>query len=93
MEILQGIGIVLLLILVLVFAVFFTMAFITFVFGLPQIYVKVLDKVGKRLEKRFPKIAKNKNVRGVWILLVGFTATGVLVAAMYFWFAMFDLLP
>jgi len=93
MEILQGIGIVLLLILVLVFAVFFAMAFITFVFGLPQIYVKALDKVGKKLELRFPKIAKNKNVRGVWILLVGFTATGVLVAAIYLWFTIFELLP
>lgn len=93
MELLENAGIGVLLIAILIFAVFFGMMTISFVFGLPQLYVQFLTKIGKKLESRFPRLAENKKIRDFISIFMVFSSVAVFVGAINLWFAFFEWLP
>lgn len=80
----MGIGI--LFILILVFAIYFTMIGMTFMLGLPQVYAHFMLRLGKRLEKSFPKLANTKGVKTGFGLFLIFSGMAVFVGAIVAWF-------
>lgn len=93
MEILKDLGLGIVFILILAFAVFFVMLSVMFIIGLPQLYVHFLGKVGKRLEAKFPNFAKNKNVRGLSAIFLVLSACSVLIGAILLWGLIYEWLP
>ena len=93
MEILKDIGIGLGFILILAFAVFFAMLSVMFIFGLPSLYFKYLERIGKRIESKFPRLARNKNYQGITIIFAVVSVSLVLVGAIFLWGAFFEWLP
>lgn len=93
MELLENAGTGVLFIAILVFAVFFGMMTIIFVFGIPKLYVQFLTKIGKKLETKFPRLAENRKVRDFFSVLTVFSSVAVFVGAIILWFEFIDWLP
>ena len=93
MEVLENVGIGIVLILILVFGVYFTMIGLIFVFGLPQLYSNLMLRLGRRLERKFPKWANAKGVKTGLLLLLIFSGFAVFVGAITFWVRLIEWLP
>jgi hypothetical protein len=93
MELLENVGIGIALILILIFGFYFLIIGMIFMLGLPQVYAHFMLKLGKRLEKSFPKLANTKGVKTGFGLFLIFSGMAVFVGAMVAWFGFVEWLP
>lgn len=90
---LENLGIGILFILILAFGLFFAMLSVMFIFGLPQLYINFMQKIGRRLERHFPKLSQNKKIRGIFSFFLVFSGMAVFVGGIYLFSAVFEWLP
>ena len=93
MGILENLGLGIVFILILVFAFYFAILGLTFMLGLPQVYVRLMQELGKRLERRFPKLSENKKIREGFGFFLVFSGMAVFVGGIYLFFTFIDWLP
>jgi len=90
---LENVGIGIVLILILIFGFYFVMIGMTFILGLPQVYAHFMVRLGKRLEKSFPKLANKQGVKTGFGLFLILSGMAVFVGAMVAWFGFVEWLP
>jgi len=92
-EILENLGIAIGLILILAIGVLFAMLSVMFIFGLPQLYVNFLGKIGKRFEARFPILYKSQHFQGFIVIFLVASVSLILIGAIFLWTLFFEWLP
>lgn len=93
MGVLENVGIGIAFILILVFAVYFAIIGVTFMLGLPQLFVKYGIKLGRILEENFPRFANTKGVKTGFGLVLIFFGMAVFIGAIIIWFRFLEWLP